>query len=154
MQPAFERLTEKQREVLRLFYQNYEIKEIARALGLNDHAVTERLRSARRTLGLSKSMEAARALAEHEGYTRSVATPHGVSIQSEPADPADRKRPEVPVAVVANRYNLTPIQRLGIVLLAAIGFVVLSGSIAMGVYALSYLFKVERISVAEKPYTK
>lgn len=154
MEPAFERLTDKQREVLRLFYQNYEVKEIARALNINDHAVTERLRAARRILGLSKSMEAARALAAHEGYIRDVVTPDVVSVPSAPLHSDEPKRSDVPVAVVANRYNLSPIERLGIVLLAAIGFVVLSGSIAMGVYALSYLFKVEHISVAEKPYTK
>lgn len=154
MPAAFERLTEKQREALRLFYQNYGVKEIARELKVNDHAVTERLRSARRILGMSKSMEAARALAEHEGYTRSVAPADVVPIPPNIGEQPDRKRPDTPVAVVPNRYNLSPIQRLGIVLLAAIGFVVLSGSIAMGVYALSYLFKVERISVAEKPYTR
>jgi DNA-binding CsgD family transcriptional regulator len=65
----FDRLTERQRECLRLVHHGHEVKEIARALRIGPSAVVERLRAARKTLDVDNSRLAARMLAEHEGNT-------------------------------------------------------------------------------------
>lgn len=75
------RLSEAQKECLRLVHAGYEGKEIARLLELSPGAVVERLRAARRTLDVGSSREAARLLARVEGigtYNRHVATPIGI----------------------------------------------------------------------------
>jgi DNA-binding NarL/FixJ family response regulator len=67
------KLSEAQKECLRLVHAGYEGKEIARLLELSPGAVVERLRAARRTLGVGSSREAARLLAGVDGanaYTR------------------------------------------------------------------------------------
>jgi DNA-binding CsgD family transcriptional regulator len=76
-----------QKECLRLVLQTYEAKEIARLLGTSPGAVHERLRAARRTLGVSTSREAARILARHEQaetYTPFVAEAIGIEASSIP----------------------------------------------------------------------
>lgn len=60
-------LNEAERAVLRLLAQGHDIKSSARLLGLSVHSVTERLRDARRKLGVTSSREAARLLAAAEG---------------------------------------------------------------------------------------
>jgi len=66
------RLTGAQRKVLRLWSTRRSAKEIGRELGITHCAVNERLRSARRILGVGTSAEAARLLAaaEHSGDAR------------------------------------------------------------------------------------
>jgi len=60
------RLTEKQRECLRLVYRHMETKEIARELGLSPDGVTQRIKSAMKTLGVDRRRDAALILAEAE----------------------------------------------------------------------------------------
>lgn len=60
-------LSQKEREVLRPLLTGHDAKSIARLLGLSVHTVNERLRDARRKLGVSSSREAARILARQEG---------------------------------------------------------------------------------------
>lgn len=60
-------LTEKEKETLRLVLQGYDAKSMARRLDLSVHTINERLRHARRKLGVSSSREAARMLRESEG---------------------------------------------------------------------------------------
>lgn len=62
-----ESLPEREREVLRFLLRGYDAKSIAGELGLSVNIVNERLRDARRRLGVSSSREAARHLAAHEG---------------------------------------------------------------------------------------
>jgi DNA-binding CsgD family transcriptional regulator len=62
----FSKLTEKHKQCLRLVNQGYEVKEIARLLGLSPSAVIERLRTARQVLGVTQSRTAARMLAMWE----------------------------------------------------------------------------------------
>lgn len=79
---AVERLSEAQKECLRLVAAGMELKEVARELGISPNAVVERLRNARRTLGVGTSREAARLFAASEGgadYIRHVAIPDGVA---------------------------------------------------------------------------
>lgn len=65
-------LTSRQRECLRLVGQGFELKDIGRALGISDMTVKQHLRAARDTLGVSRSLEAARMLASVEMSTTSA----------------------------------------------------------------------------------
>tara|TARA_B100000678_G_scaffold231842_1_gene200613 strand:+ start:113 stop:949 length:837 start_codon:yes stop_codon:yes gene_type:complete len=69
---AIVRLTEKERECLRLWLEHKTAKEIALDLGISHHAVEKRLKMARTKLDVATSLEAARALAEAEGYEQIV----------------------------------------------------------------------------------
>ena len=55
-----DKLTDRQKECLRLVFENYEAKEIALKLGILPNRVIEDLRAARKKLGASRSMDAAR----------------------------------------------------------------------------------------------
>jgi DNA-binding CsgD family transcriptional regulator len=55
-------LTEKEKDALRLLLRGHDAKSSARELGLSVHTVNERLRDARRKLGVTSSREAARRL--------------------------------------------------------------------------------------------
>ncbi|HEX8639686.1 MAG TPA: helix-turn-helix transcriptional regulator [Allosphingosinicella sp.] len=60
------RLTPRQRDCLRLVAQGYVTKEIARQLGISDLRASKDIDGAMRKLGVSRRIEAARLLAEHE----------------------------------------------------------------------------------------
>ncbi|MFN3863848.1 MAG: DUF4019 domain-containing protein [Erythrobacter sp.] len=60
-------LNDKEREALRLLLRGHDAKSSARELGLSVHTVNERLRDARRKLGVTSSREAARVLMAAEG---------------------------------------------------------------------------------------
>lgn len=66
---AFERLTEPQREALRLVARGFESKEIARILGISPYAVDTRVTRAVRILGANGRKEAARQFAAFEETT-------------------------------------------------------------------------------------
>lgn len=95
-------LTQAQREVLRLWHVRKSAKEIGRALGITHWAVNERLRSARRVLGVATSSEAAERLAQTErgeGYKPLVYEPPALvgvaghvlfSPQAEDGEPSSR----------------------------------------------------------------
>ena len=59
-------LSEKERETLRLLLHGHDAKSAAQMLDLSVHTVNERLRHARRKLGVTSSKEAARVLREWE----------------------------------------------------------------------------------------
>ena len=63
------RLTERQRQILRLLLAGHDAKSAARHLGISHHTVHEHLREARRQLSVSTSREAARVLGRIEGST-------------------------------------------------------------------------------------
>lgn len=60
-------LSEREKAALRLLLIGHDAKSIANTLGLSVHTVNDRLRDARRKLGVSSSREAARRLAEMDG---------------------------------------------------------------------------------------
>lgn len=62
-------LTDGVKACLRLYYQRFAAKEIARQLQISPATVHQRLTSARKILGVATSMEAARLLAEAENGT-------------------------------------------------------------------------------------
>ena len=61
------RLTEGQRECLRMVNRHMETKEIARVLGISPDGVTQRIKAAMRTLEVNRRKDAALILAEAEG---------------------------------------------------------------------------------------
>jgi len=69
MSDGYQALTAKEKEALRLLLNGHDAKSMARLLGLSVHTVNERLRDARRKLGVTSSREAARLLREREGQT-------------------------------------------------------------------------------------
>lgn len=66
MRSGVEALSDREKETLRLLLAGYDAKSIASELRLSVHTVNERLRDARRKLGVSSSREAARTLAQAE----------------------------------------------------------------------------------------
>ncbi len=82
-----ERLTEREKECLRLWLEHKTAKEIALDLGISHFAVEKRLKMARTKLDVPSSLEAARLLADHEGYQQMVAQPADLPI---PDDAPDR----------------------------------------------------------------
>jgi len=79
------RLTEREKECLRLWLQHKTAKEIALDLGISHHAVEKRLKMARIKLDAGSSLEAARMLGEAEGYGLTVA--HSPEVESEAPTP-------------------------------------------------------------------
>ena len=77
-------LTEREKEALRRWLDHKSAKEIALELGISHHAVEKRLKMARVKLGVATSREAARMLADAEGYGQTVAAPADLP---PPADP-------------------------------------------------------------------
>ena len=69
MSTGLDALTSKEKETLRLILRGHDAKSSARTLGLSVHTVNERLREARRKLGVTSSREAARQLLAQEGET-------------------------------------------------------------------------------------
>ena len=61
------KLSEGQRECLRMVYRHMETKEIARVLGISPDGVTQRIKTAMRILGVNRRRDAALILAEAEG---------------------------------------------------------------------------------------
>jgi len=70
---TIDRLTEREKEVLRAWLDRKSAKQIALDLGITHHAVEKRLKMARTKLGAGSSLEAARMLAEAEGATQGYA---------------------------------------------------------------------------------
>lgn len=66
MTTGLDTLTDKERHTLRLILRGHDAKSAARELGLSVHTINERLRDARRKLGVTSSREAARRLLEEE----------------------------------------------------------------------------------------
>ena len=62
----FDRVTEAQRECLRLVLTRRNSKEIAQELGISSHTVDKRLERAIATLGLTSRFDAARMLGDYE----------------------------------------------------------------------------------------
>jgi len=82
------RLSEGQRECLRMVYRHMETKEIARALGISPDGVTQRIKTAMRILGVDRRRDAAIILAEAEGaesYPPLVHPPRDIAIAPDPA---------------------------------------------------------------------
>jgi len=90
-QDRISRLSEGQRECLRMVYRHMETKEIARTLGISPDGVAQRIKTAMRILGVHRRRDAARILAEAEGtegdasYPSQVNPPWDIASAPEPA---------------------------------------------------------------------
>lgn len=87
-QDPVSRLSEGQRECLRMVYRHMETKEIARILGISPDGVTQRIKTAMRILGVQRRRDAALMLAEAEGtvsYPPLVYPPWNIATAPEPA---------------------------------------------------------------------
>jgi DNA-binding CsgD family transcriptional regulator len=83
-----DRLTEGQRDVLRMVDRHMETKEIARALGISPDGVNQRIKAAMRILGVNRRRDAALILAETEAgehYQPLVYLPRDIALHAEPA---------------------------------------------------------------------
>lgn len=74
-QDRISRLSEGQRECLRMVYHHMETKEIARVLGLSPDGVAQRIKTAMRILGVHRRRDAARLVVEADGPDRPLANP-------------------------------------------------------------------------------
>jgi DNA-binding CsgD family transcriptional regulator len=153
---AFSRLNQRQRECLRLVYRNLEAKEIARELGLSPHTVVEHLRDARRALGASRSMHAARMLIEYEQDNRIGYDPVGVNRQ-----PNAAMMSVVPVTAMSvaagirkNRYNFSQLERLGLIVGIALGIIALTGALAMGAHVVTQILVERHIDLSDSAYRR
>ena len=145
------RLNERQRQVLRLYYQGLEVKEIARELGIAPNTVNQHLRDARRILGVARSVQAARLLAEAEGHNRIGTDPRRIA----EADRADQ------MAVAGsteparkNRYLLTTLQRLGLIVAIAFVAVALAGALLGTADTTTRILRTGQIDISDPPYRK
>lgn len=75
-----QKLTPRQKEVLRLLQAGFDTKSIARELDISMHTVTEHLREARRHLGVSNSREAARMLGQAEAGPPNIVGPSTMGV--------------------------------------------------------------------------
>jgi DNA-binding CsgD family transcriptional regulator len=153
---AFSRLNQRQRECLRLVYRNLEAKEIARELGLSPHTVVEHLRDARRVLGASRSMHAARMLVEHEGDNRIGDGPLGVTRQGNAAIMSIVPVTAMGVAtgIRKNRYNFSHLERLGLIVGIAVGIIALTGALAMGAHVVTQVLVERHIDLSDSAYRR
>jgi len=85
--PDVSKLTEAQRDCLRLVYRHMTSKDIARALDVSSHTVDMRLRIAIKTLNVTSRLEAAQLLAQHETTQLLVRDKVGSDVQSDAYQP-------------------------------------------------------------------
>jgi len=123
------RLSERQKEVLRLVFQNYDAKQIARALGISPHTANDHMRAARRALGVARTMDAARILANQEHPNRVGTQPIGIDPELKSHKSGDATPPDETVAVRKNRYRLGFLTRLAIIIALAFGAAAATGAL-------------------------
>jgi len=87
MPPGPDTLTPREKQALRLLARGHDAKSAARDLGLSVHTVNDRLRDARRKLGVSSSREAARLLLAAESEAPEKSAPQEIG-DAGPAPPA------------------------------------------------------------------
>ncbi|MDP5104338.1 MAG: helix-turn-helix transcriptional regulator, partial [Erythrobacter sp.] len=75
MTTGIDTLTDKEKDTLRLILRGHDAKSSAQELGLSVHTINERLRDARRKLGVTSSREAARRLLAEEDPAPLESTP-------------------------------------------------------------------------------
>lgn len=129
-------LKEAQKECLRLYYRRYDAKEIALQLGIAPVTVHQRLTSARRHLGVSGSIEAARVLAEAEGtlvYDDVIYDEISVAEPGDPGNPSWLSRLPWPLPT---RWRVTNDRTFQDKLAGVIGLAILF-MIAAAIYLLS-----------------
>lgn len=144
-------LPERQKAVLRLVFQNYEAKQIAQTLGISPHTVNDHMRAARRTLGVARTMDAARLLANHEHPNRVGTEPIGIGSASKPNDRVDAAPTDETVAVRKSRYRLGFLTRLGIIIALAFGAAAATGALIEVSDVITRLIQTRHIDLSDSP---
>lgn len=106
------RLTDAQREVLRLVMAGFKSKEIAYQLGIGEDAVNKRLAAAKTALGAPSRFAAARLLAAHEAQDQSYHSPGGqfLAVEDEvPSADTGRHQPDQDLAdvIAADQHQVS-----------------------------------------------
>jgi len=147
-----DQLSARQKDCLRLFYANYGAKEIAARLNISPNTVNQHLLDARRLLGVSRSMEAARLLVTHEGNNRVAPEQIGIAPSAEPGDGLRATTPDLSATVVRNRYPFGFLHRIGLIVAIAFGAVALAGGLLVGAEAITQIFRAEQVDISDYPY--
>lgn len=150
--PHITELSEREKQCLRLFYANYNIKEIAAELKLSSNTVNEHLRSARRLLGTNRSMQAARMLFEYEHSNIDVSNPNSVDRRWDSDHPDSAATPVSPADVARNRQQLSILIRIGMMIAIAFSALALAGSLIVSASAITRFFVDHEIDISDPPY--
>lgn len=106
MTTGLDALTDREKQTLRLILRGHDAKSAARELALSVHTVNERLREARRKLGVTSSREAARRLLAEEGE-ETLETPPEIHADK-PLGDAPGAAPAAEITAAANRRRAGP----------------------------------------------
>ena len=145
----FPQLSDRQKQCLRLVYANLEAKEIAAELKLSPYTVKEHLRDARRILGASRSINAARQLVEYERDTYGVPPPKRVDTVKGVDDDESAVKSDNHRSAVRNRYSLDLLQRIGLIVAIALSAVALAGALIVGAEAITRIFRAEGVNLSD-----
>ena len=126
------KLTEAQRDCLRLVYQHMTSKDIGRALDVSSHTVDMRLRIAIKTLNVANRLEAAQLLAQHEAIQLMEQHKIGSDVQLDTHQLQPRKK--------TNSLGFDT--RFAMVILVAFGSAVAFGAIVASLNTLRVLYPV------------
>ncbi|MEN3749147.1 helix-turn-helix transcriptional regulator [Sphingomonas sp. HF-S3] len=144
------RLTERERDCLRLVSRGRSSKEIGAELGISHHTVDLHLRRAIRTLGASDRRDAARRLEAEEGgqipyqqlstQPQAIAEPPPITAISPPIRTDRQPRFRVPFLRQGRQYNdLTSAQRIGWTFAIAALMLIVIANFFNGLAALFYI---------------
>ncbi len=146
------RLNERQKACLRLYYQGLEAKEIARELGISPNTVNQHFRDARRILGVARSVQAARLLAEAEGHNRIGTDPRRIAAAERADQMGGAALPETSGRIARkNRYGLGLLTRLGIIIALAFGAAAATGALIEVSDVITRFIEARHIDLSDPP---
>ncbi len=94
-------------------------------------------------------------LAAYEGDNRAVPEPLGVELNPSQADEPGAARPDLPNRTARrNRYNLSPLARLCLIVATALAAVALAGALLVGAEAITRVFRAEQVDISDPTYRK
>ena len=142
----------RQKEVLRLVYQNYEAKQIAQLLGISPHTVNDHMRAARRLLGAPRTMDAARLLAIFEDPNRLGTKPIGIDSGARSVESPETAPSVETVVVRRSRYRLGSLARLGIIVALAFGVAAATGALIEVSDVITRLLQTRHIDLSDSTH--
>lgn len=118
MEQALDELTEKEKQTLRLIVRGHDAKSMAAELDLSAHTINERLRVARRKLGVTSSRVASRLLFESEGgaYEISAGNNLGDAGRGEARNPAQGAKGVPSRRLIAGVFIMIALFAAGLIL--------------------------------------
>lgn len=121
-------LNEREKKALRLLLVGHNAKSIANTLGLSVYTINDRLRDARRKLGVSSSREAARRLAESDGAAPNLVGAKEIGIAQAVAANGRTDEAAAPRSAVHRRAWLTGGMLIMSLIIAAVALSTMIGS--------------------------